>query len=103
MRVKVGQSLASVVDEATVIVVRAPGRDVDITYGGGALVDPKAGAVPDAPAGSAMPGAGILLGKRYVDSSGDLEVLCTKGGPGDLVADGEPMVTKAAKALPASD
>lgn len=44
-----------------------------------------------------------LIGKRYVDATGTLEVLCTSSGTGELTCDGAPMTLKAAKPLPASD
>jgi hypothetical protein len=47
--------------------------------------------------------AGTLIGKRYIDGGDRIEVLCTKGGEGALTLDGEPLVVKQAKALPASD
>ena len=46
---------------------------------------------------------GTALGKRYVDASESLEVLCTKAGEGSLSLGDEPMVLKEAKPLPASD
>lgn len=61
-----------------------------------------AGARPAASAGAA-PGAGTLIGKRYVDASGALELLCTAAGTGPLACDGAEMEIKAAKPLPASD
>jgi hypothetical protein len=62
-----------------------------------------------APAGSPPPpapgaaGTGPLLGKRYVDGDGTVELLCTSPGTGELSCDGVPMTVKAATALPASD
>lgn len=44
-----------------------------------------------------------LLGKRYVDESSGLELLCTKAGAGQLACAGRPMALKAAKPLPSSD
>lgn len=44
-----------------------------------------------------------LLGKRYSDEATGIELLCTKGGPGQLACDGRPLVVKAAKPLPSSD
>ncbi len=46
---------------------------------------------------------GTLLGKRYVDESGDLELLCVKPGDGSLALGGAALVLKEAKALPSSD
>lgn len=46
---------------------------------------------------------GTLLGKRYVNAAGDLELLCVKPGDGSLSANGETLVLKEAKPLPSSD
>ncbi|MFL6240220.1 MAG: hypothetical protein ACJ735_12085 [Actinomycetes bacterium] len=102
MKLRVGQTLASTVDVTTVVVVRAPDDDVALTCGGAEMVDAK-----EAPAtkGAADPdaSAGTQLGKRYVDGGDTVELLCTKAGEGTLAIDGEPLVIKQAKALPASD
>jgi hypothetical protein len=47
--------------------------------------------------------AGTVLGKRYVDDEGSLEVLCTKAGAGSLSVDSRPLTLKDAKPLPSSD
>lgn len=49
------------------------------------------------------PGSGTTIGKRYVDATGTLELLCTASGAGELTCDGAPMTIKTAKPLPASD
>ena len=46
---------------------------------------------------------GLLIGKRYVDASGDLEVLCTKAGASSLSVGDQVLDTKDAKPLPSSD
>jgi hypothetical protein len=43
---------------------------------------------------------GTLLGKRYVNEAGDLELLCIKPGDGSLAIDGVALGLKEAKALP---
>lgn len=101
MRLTAGQALRSVTDTTAVIVIRAPGRDVELTCGGAPMVDAKAEAPPQV--AQASHGDGTLLGKRYVDAEGTLEVLCTKGGTSSLAADGTALSIKAAKPLPASD
>jgi len=58
------------------------------------------------PGGPPSPGgtdAATLIGKRYTDATGSVELLCTSSGVGVLSCDGEPMMIKAAKPLPASD
>lgn len=44
-----------------------------------------------------------LVGKRYADERGAIELLCTKGGKGSLALNGAVLVVKQAKALPSSD
>ena len=46
---------------------------------------------------------GTLLGKRYVNEAGDLEVLCVKPGDGSLAVGDAAMTLKEAKPLPSSD
>ena len=102
MKPRVGQSLASTVDSTTVIVVRWPDADLDITCGGAEMVQ-KGAAV--APAGTPDPSqmGGTLLGKRYADEVLGVELLCTKAGQGTLAVGGKPLLQKDARALPASD
>lgn len=95
-----GDQLASTVCGTRVVVIRAP-ADVQpqLACGGSPLV-PAA----DSPAAKPGPaGSTTLIGKRYVDATGTLEVLCTASGAGELTCDGAPMTLKAAKPLPASD
>ncbi|NNN28864.1 hypothetical protein HLK59_00555 [Streptomyces sp. S3(2020)] len=95
-----GDQLAGTQATTRVVVVRAPaGRRPEITCGGTPMI-PATGA-PPAPATDAAPDT--LLGKRYVDADGTLELLCTSAGAGELACDGVPMTVKAAKPLPASD
>jgi hypothetical protein len=83
-----------------VIVVSASGGDIDITCGGVAM----AAAAPDV-LGTPVAGLtdGSLLGKRYCDDEGTIEVLCTKPGDGTLGIGQTPLGLKEAKPLPASD
>ena len=46
---------------------------------------------------------GTALGKRYVNASGDVELLCTKPGEGSLGVGGALLTLKEAKPLPSSD
>lgn len=94
-----GEQLASTVCGTKVVVVRAPAdAEPVLTCGGRALV-PAAEAVSAASAGEPA----TLIGKRYVDGTDTVELLCTSSGSGELSCDGAPMTIKAAKALPASD
>ncbi|MFF3140019.1 hypothetical protein [Streptomyces mirabilis] len=95
-----GDQLASAVCSTRVVVVRAPsGGSVQLSCGGSPMV--PATATKPAPGDAAE--AVTLIGKRYVDADGTLEVLCTSSGTGELSCDGVPMTLKAAKPLPASD
>ena len=95
-----GSRLKSTVCSTEIMVVKAPAGDIDLTCGG----------APLGPVGSAAAGAphadhatGCAIGKRYVDESGDLELLCVKAGPGSLAVGGSPLTVKGAKKLPSSD
>jgi hypothetical protein len=103
MKPRVGQTLVSTVDATTVVVVRWPEKDLEVTCGGAAMADPRG---PQAGAsGTADPGqqGGSQLGKRYADEELGVELLCTKPGQGTLAVNGVPLPLKAAKPLPASD
>ena len=103
MKAKIGQTLASAVDATTVVVVRWPDAELEVTCGGVSMVDPKG---PDAGMkGTADPAqaAGTQLGKRYVADDVGVELLCTKAGTGTLAVNGTALELKTAKPLPASD
>ena len=100
-----GDQLASTVCGAKVAVIRAPaGRRPLIACGGEPMV-PAASVPPSSspspPSGAAD--AATLIGKRYVDATETVELLCISSGTGVLSCDGDPMTSKAAKPLPASD
>lgn len=46
---------------------------------------------------------GSIMGKRYVDVAGTVELLCVKPGRGSFALDGKLLALKEAKPLPASD
>lgn len=98
---KPGGRLKSAVCDTQVMVIAAPQGDVALTCGGVPMVDVAAAA----PAGSMDPAHqnGTQIGKRYVNTAGDLELLCTKPGEGSLAVDGTALALKEAKALPSSD
>jgi hypothetical protein len=102
MNLKSGSRLRSQVDATEVIVVRAPaGQVVVVSCGGHPMIDAKAEPEPGlSPVGDAE---ATQLGKRYTDGDGALELLVTKPGTHGLAANGQPVVLKEAKPLPASD
>jgi hypothetical protein len=99
---KPGARLRSAVCPTEVMIVAAPKGDVSVTCGGAEMAPLDA-----APASGGAPhpdqSGGTLLGKRYVNEAGDLELLCTKPGQGSLACDGKPLTVKGAKPLPSSD
>ena len=100
MELRPGLKLSSAVCSTEVIIVAGSG-DVDLTCGGVAMLAPGAEA-GDAAAADGLTG-GSLLGKRYCDEAGTLEVLCTKPGDGTLGIGQTALGLKEAKPLPASD
>jgi hypothetical protein len=101
VQLKVGQRWRSVSSPAEVIVIRAGTGEVSLTCGGEPMAAAGSGAA--ARPGSAADGPRAQIGKRYATAAGDLELLCVKGGAGELAADGVPLTVKEAKSLPASD
>jgi hypothetical protein len=99
--VKPGDHLRSRVCTTEVIVVKAPSVDTEIACGG----EPMARNEPvvAAAAGTAAAGPGTLLGKRYADEELGLELLCVKGGSGQLSAGSRLLSPREARPLPASD
>ena len=102
MELKAGTRLRSAVDPTEIIVVRAPGGDVDLRCGGHAMV--AMGEAPDG-AGGVDPAfaEGSQIGKRYASEEIGIEILCTKAGQGSLSVGTEALMIKTAKALPSSD
>jgi len=98
MELKPGLKLKSAGTTAEFIVIRGSGGDLELTCGGAPLTADGSGAAV------AAGGAGeLLIGKRYSDDEGSVELLCTRSGPGPLLLDGRALEAKAAKALPSSD
>ncbi len=97
---KPGTRYKSQVCTTELIVVRP--AEVSLSCGGQPVVEQTAAADgsleldPSAAAGS-------LVGKRYTDASGTLEVLVTKAGEGSLGTEEGLLVIKDAKPLPSSD
>ncbi len=87
--------------EAEVVVIKAAPGDVDLRCGGIPMLDGSGEGVPTE--GASAPEGSVALGKRYVDDDDTLEVLCSKGGAGELSVGDRPLVLKSAKPLPSSD
>ena len=66
MKPRLGQVLASTVDSTTVIVVRAPDGEIDLTCAGVAMWDPRCGGA--CPAGEADP---ARFGLSFMNEGGD--------------------------------
>ena len=100
--IKPGSRLRSPVCDVEVIVIKSPGSDLDLRCGGKPMIqmdeERSTGQAPE-------PGfdQGTLIGKRYVDETGELEVLCTKGGPSSVSLGETVLQVKEAKPLPSSD
>lgn len=98
---KVGARLKSNVCDTEVMVISCADPSVTVTCGGVEVLDATAsksgGAVDEAHA------EGSLLGKRYVNKAGKIELLCVKAGKGSLAVNGEKLSLKDAKPLPSSD
>ncbi|HXQ64891.1 MAG TPA: hypothetical protein VN787_08545 [Steroidobacteraceae bacterium] len=99
---KAGTRLKSAVCDTEVMVIRAAAGEVLLACGGAEMI---AMDVPKAPGAHPDPDKtqGTLLGKRYADAGGVVELLCTKGGKGGLSIGGEMLSVKQAKPLPSSD
>src|SRR3546814_8967385 len=93
MRLSVGTKLKSAVCGLETIIIRPPSAEGSLSCGATPMT--IAGQTPvEAPQlAEAQPGQ-ALIGKRYVDESSGLEVLCTKGGKGELAFDGRPLKLK---------
>jgi hypothetical protein len=101
VNLKPGLRLSSQVCDAEVVVIKGSG-DHELGCGGSPTVpvgDPGAhqGTVSEELAD------GTLMGKRYTDADGTVEILCTKPGQGTLTFDGQVLTLKETKALPSSD
>jgi len=100
MKLVVGQSLWSLVDATTVVVVRCPDTDLALTCGDREMTA-KSGSRPAV--SSDAVGDGLLMGKRYTADDQGLELLCVRPGAHPVAVNGTRLVQKNAKPLPASD
>lgn len=99
---KAGTRLRSVVCATEIMAVGVPADGADLSCGGAPMIP-----IAEEPPADGSPAegadAGTLLGKRYVNEAGDLEVLCTKPGEGSIASGGVLLSIKEAKPLPSSD
>ncbi|MDE0242915.1 MAG: hypothetical protein OXQ84_22380 [bacterium] len=82
------------------MIITAPSEDVEIKCGGEPMSqgeDGNGGSVHQDHAD------GSVIGKRYTNDEGSLEVLCVKAGEGSLWASGAAMKVKDATKLPKTD
>jgi hypothetical protein len=95
---KAGTRLKSAVCDTEVMVIRA--GDAVVECGGAPMVEER-----PAQRGAINPGfaQGTMIGKRYVDPAGAIELLCVKAGQGSLSIGGLALPFKDAKPLPSSD
>jgi len=100
VEVKPGSKFQSTVCTTEVIVVKGAG-ELDLSCGGAPMAAAGTAEVSGAPAADAA--GGTLLGKRYSDDDGTVELLCTKAGDGSLAVGGAALDLAEAKTLPASD
>lgn len=101
MELKPGSRLRSTTCDTQVVVVRGAG-DLPVTCGGAPMIPADATPTETGPPAAGHDG-GTLLGKRYEDPDGILEVLVVKPGAGSLGLGEALLAVKAAKQLPASD
>lgn len=94
---KPGTRLKSAVCDAEFMIIKAADDD-ELACGGAAC-----GASVDRVEGDADKMNGCVIGKRYVNAAGSIEVLCVKSGEGSLYCNGEELMTKDTKKLPSSD
>lgn len=99
--VKVGVRLRSQVCATEVIVVKAA-EGAALNCGGFPMVDLAQPPSPELTLADDF-AQGSLIGKRYTDAEGTVEVLVTKPGKGTLALGATALGLKAAKPLPASD
>ena len=97
---KAGTKLESTTCDTQVMIIRNTAENANIECGG-ALMAPPPVAEKSEPASDFA--AGALMGKRYVDEAGTIELLCVKAGAGTLALNGTALGIKDAKPLPSSD
>lgn len=102
LNLRPGTRIFSGVCDTELIVVKAPKTEVNLTVGGAPALSEKSdsrapGVVQDGH------GGGAVMGRRYGDAAGELELLCTKAGEGVPGVDGVVLGLREHKVLPSSD
>jgi hypothetical protein len=95
---KAGTKLKSLVCDTEVMVIRGSSDGV-FECGGAPMVTERG----DQGQISSDFSNGTIMGKRYTDETGSIELLCIKPGKGSLGIDGVALKVKDAKPLPSSD
>ena len=95
-----GMRLRSQVCSTELIVIRP--AEIDLTCGGPPVITLTEHPAPELSLDPAL-ATGNQLGKRYTNTTGDLEILVTKQGKGTLADADQPLPLKEAKPLPSSD
>lgn len=103
MQLKPGTRLFGACCTSEFVVVSSPSDDVDVRIGGHPALASVAERSDDHPDVTTPPEAKPQMGKRYVNTAGTVELLCTKPGTGAAGVGEEILVIKDAKPLPASD
>lgn len=98
MTLKAGMRLSTSASACEVLVVRPPENANE-----GVLTCAGAEMAVDVDKGLDDASVDIQLGKRYLDESSGLEVLCVRAGSGPLEFAGRELVVRSTKPLPASD
>ena len=98
--IKPGTRLKSAVCTGEAMVVK--GSDATLTCGGVPMIahDATADGATEADPEHMYK---CLIGKRYVNEDGSLELLCVKAGEGSFGVDGQMLMGKETKRLPSSD
>jgi hypothetical protein len=100
--IKPGARFRSSVCDVEVIVIKAGSSEIDLRCGGREML-PAGTPQPEGQAPEPGFDGGTLLGKRYTDEKGTLELLCTKAGSSSLSVGETVLQVKDAKPLPSSD
>jgi hypothetical protein len=98
---KLGAKYRSAVCDTQIMVIRTIPEPLDLRCGGASMAGPKEETLTATIADGF--GEATLIGKRYIDASDRIELLCIKGGNGSLSLGTEVLQVKVPKALPSSD